>query len=214
MHWDKTEEFLFRIDAGMEAQVKELTEELFGWYAKQSNYTLADVKYHCYTLSDQCAQILNQYLKGAENSGSMQNIVNHTFSLGELKNYYARFFANLAALIHPYTVYAANDTIERIQIYIQRNYQKNLNQEFISYLLNLNRSYLSTLFKAKTGEKFVDYLNKVRVEKSKELLRSTNQKLFYVAKAVGYDNAKYYSRVFKKFTGLTPEQYRQECFRE
>ena len=213
LHWEKMEEFLFRIDAGMEPQVQELTRELFQWYAKQPECTLMDVKFHCYMLSDQCRQILNQYSRGsksAESSGSMQNIVNHLFSLGELEQYYVRYFTNLAAMIRPHTVYSIDDTIQRIQIYIQRNYQKNLSQEFISYLFSLNRSYLSTLFKEKTGKKFADYLNEVRIEKSKELLLNSRQKLFYVARAVGYDNVKYYFRVFKKYTGLTPEQYRQK----
>ena len=68
---------------------------------------------------------------------------------------------------------------------------------------------LSTLFKQKTGMKFIDYLNEVRIEKSKELLKDSNRKMYQISKAVGYDNPKYFFRIFKKKTGMTPEQYRE-----
>lgn len=211
--WEKTEEFLFCIDAGKAQAVECLVHELFAWYQTIPECTLADVKYHCYTLADQGRQILNFYLSagtGTINSGSMQNVVNHIFSLSELENYYLQFFTNLASMIRPNTVYNVDDIIEQIRIYMQRNYQKNLTQEYISYLFGLNRSYLSTLFKAKTGRKFVDYLNEIRIEESKKLLAQSTNKMYYVAHQVGYDNVKYYFRVFKKYCGMTPEQYRQK----
>ena len=210
--WDKTEEFLFRIDAGMEKETRELTRELFSWYTDLPDCTLADVKYHCYQLSDQCRLILNRYLKNQttpESSNSMQNVVNHIFTLRELEDYYLQFFANLAAMILPQSVYAVDDIIEKIQIYMRRNYQKDLTQEFVSSLFCINRSYLSTLFKSRTGEKFVDYLNNIRILRSQELLAHTDRKMYQIARAVGYDNVKYFFRVFKKNTGITPEQFRQ-----
>ena len=108
------------------------------------------------------------------------------------------------------SVYNDNNLIDQIKIYIRRNYSKNLTQEFIASLFYLNRSYLSQLFKKKTGEKFVDFLNDVRIEKAKELLTNTDKKMYSIAKAVGYDNTKYFFRIFKKRMGITPEQYRLE----
>ena len=67
---------------------------------------------------------------------------------------------------------------------------------------------MSTLFKERTGQKFVDYLNQVRIEKSKELLKNTDKKMYQIAKSVGYDNVKYFFRVFKKMEKVTPEEYR------
>ena len=105
-------------------------------------------------------------------------------------------------------VYTNNELIDQIKIYIQRNYQKNLTQEFIASLFYLNRSYLSQLFKKKTGQKFVDYLNDVRIEKAKDLLVTSERKMYIIAKSVGYDNVKYFFRIFKKKTGISPEQFR------
>lgn len=209
--WKKEDELLFRIEAGMESEVKELTAEMFAYYTTIPDCTLSDVKYHCYLLSDQCRKILDSYIhspQSVKSSASMQNVVNHILSLKDLMDYYRQFFLNLTSMIKPNSVYAIDDVIQKIQIYIRRNYQKNLTQEYLSSLFYINRSYLSTLFKERTGEKFVDFLNHVRIEKSLELLTGTDKKMYQIARAVGYDNVKYFFRVFKKQMKMTPEEYR------
>lgn len=211
IRWEKEDELLFRIEAGMDSETAVLTEEFFDHCTALDDCTLADVKYHCYLLSDQCRKILDEYMNTPESlksSSSMQNVVSHIFSLTELKDYYKQFFVNLAKMLKPNSVYAIDDVIEKIQIYINRNYQKNLAQDFLASLFYINRSYMSTLFKERTGQKFVDYLNQIRVEKSKELLKNTDKKMYQIAKAVGYDNVKYFFRVFKKYEKITPEEYR------
>ena len=58
------------------------------------------------------------------------------------------------------------------------------------------------------GKNFTDYLNEVRIEHAKALLKNTDKKMYQIAKAVGYDNVQYFFRVFKKLERQTPEQYR------
>lgn len=209
--WEQEEEFLFRVEAGMTEEVQNLTVSLFRLMASSNDFTLADAKYYCYHLSGQCRGILNYYLKQdtQKNSNSIQNVVNYIFSLNELKEYYRQFFLNISGLLKNESIYAGDDVVEKIQTYMQHNYQKNLTQDFIASLFYLNRSYLSTLFRQKTGMKFIDYLNEIRIEKSKELLRDSSRKMYQISKAVGYDNSKYFFRIFKKKTGMTPEQYRE-----
>lgn len=211
--WEKEEEFLFRIESGDTQKVLTLTEQLFAYYSSIAGCTLSDVKRHCAQISSSCRGILNYYLNqqegGHEPSSNMQSIVNTLFSLEDLKNYYLQFFLNVANMLKEKSVYTNNDLVDQIRIYMTRNYQKNLTQEFIASLFYLNRSYLSQLFKKKTGEKFIDYLNNIRIEKSKELLVHTDKKMYTIAKSVGYDNSKYFFRIFKKKTGLSPEKYRE-----
>ena len=67
----------------MDTEVKTLIKDLFSFYQSVPGCTLADVKYHCYQLSDQCRQILDSYIHTTEtlkSSASMQNVVNHLFS--------------------------------------------------------------------------------------------------------------------------------------
>ncbi len=211
IEWEKEDEFLFRIEAGMETDVRTLVHELFSLCPVLPGCALADVKYYCYLLTEQCRKILNEYISSADtvkSSSSMLNVVNHIFTLAELEDYYLQFFLNLTTLLKPNSVYAIDDVIEKIQIYIQRNYQKNLTQDFISSLFYINRSYLSTLFKARTGQKFIDYLNDIRISRSQELLRHSDKKMYQIARSVGYDNVKYFFRIFKKKNGESPEQWR------
>lgn len=207
--WPKTEEFLFRIEAGSKEEVSSLTEEYFQWFLTIPSCTIGDVKYSCYQLSEQCRQVLNNYLRTPSASESMQNIVMHLFTLDELRCYYLQFFTNLNVMIRPMSVYAGDDTATKIQTYMQRNLQKNLTQEFVASLFYLNRSYLSTMFRNKTGEKFTDYLNGLRIQKAEKLLLETEYRLPQIARMVGYDNPKYFFRVFRKYTGTTPEKYRE-----
>ena len=138
----------------------------------------------------------------------MQNIISYIFRLEDLKDYYMQFFMNITEMLKTESIYALEDVVEKIQLYMRHNYQKNLTQDFIASLFYLNRSYLSTLFKHRTGMKFIDYLNEIRIEKAKEMLSGSSRKMYQISKAVGYDNPKYFFRIFKKKTGLTPEQYR------
>ena len=212
IQWEQKEEFLFRLESGNTEEVRLLTEKLFRHFTDIPDFTLADAKYNCYLLSGDCRRILSGYLNQPtlpEESESIQNVTNTIFRVSELKRYYLQYFLNLTTMLKEQTVYAQDDIIENIKIYMERNYQKDLTQEFISSLFYINRSYLSTLFKARTGEKFIDYLNGIRIEKAKELLVSSDQKLYVIAKTVGYDNVKYFFRIFKKKTGMTPEQYRE-----
>lgn len=206
--WEKKDEFLFRLESGMADQVRGLLYDLKSFCLSIPSLTLGDVKYYLYSLTNQCWPIMNYYSKQYKPSISMQNIVKSIFSLEELIEYYQVFFANLTTVLNNNNVYAVDDVIEKARIYIERNYQKNLTTELMSCYFYLNPDYFSHLFRKKTGQKFVDYVNSVRIEKSKEMLASTDRKMYQIAKSVGYDNVKYFFRVFKKREGMTPEQYR------
>lgn len=214
IQWNDEDEFLFRIESGNIQKVTEMSEHLFAYYLSIPGCTLTDVKHHFQQIIGECRNMLNYYLNQQQYhegvSPNMLSIVNTLFSLNDLKEYYIQFFLNLSGMLQTKSVYANNDLIYQIQIYMQRNYQKNLTQEFIASLFYLNRSYLSYLFRLKTGEKFVDYLNNIRIDKSKELLSTTDWKLYSIAKAVGYGNTKYFFRIFKKKTGISPEKYREQ----
>lgn len=211
--WEKGEEFLFRIESGRTDLVKEMTEELFCWYQEIPECTLADVKRHCEYVASRCREILSFYLKqqgGHNGSPNMQAIVNTLFTFEDVKEYYLQFYINIARLLEPHSVYNTNELVEQIKIYMERNYQKNITQEFLASLFFLNRSYLSQMFRRKTGQKFIDYLNEIRIQKAKEQLIHTNKKMYQIARSVGYDNVKYFFRIFRKKTGMSPEQFREK----
>lgn len=212
VNWEKWEELLFRIEAGSTGEAEALMGEFYAYLQSIPGMTLFDEKYQGYLLSGECRRILSYYLGQLEaEKKSVANVTSSIYDPEELWAYYRQMAKNLASLLKEQSVYAQEDVIEGIKAYMERNYQKDLSQERVSYLFYISRSYLSSLFKARTGEKFVDYLNGIRIEKAKELLAATDRKMYFIAKAVGYDNVKYFFRIFKKRTGITPEKYREEA---
>ena len=89
----------------------------------------------------------------------------------------------------------------------------NYNHEDISLNMvasevNLSSSHFSTVFGQETGVTFVEYLTKVRMDKAKQLLRTTGTKTTEIAFEVGFRDAHYFSNLFKKTQGCTPKEYR------
>nr|WP_286208011.1 response regulator [Clostridium caldaquaticum] len=102
-------------------------------------------------------------------------------------------------------------TVFQVKKYIQKNYSnENLSTKILADLVYLTPAYLSGLFKKETGKTISEYIIEFRIEKSKEYLKDTKLKLFEVAKSVGYSDANYYAKAFKKLTGLTPSEYREK----
>jgi len=94
------------------------------------------------------------------------------------------------------------------KLYINKYYSEDLSLEKVADKLQLSASYLSNLFKKESGQNFVDYITEVRIQKAKELLKSTDQKIYEIASAVGFANEYYFSKVFKKIVGESPLKFR------
>ena len=82
------------------------------------------------------------------------------------------------------------------------------NLKDLSNQLYMNSSYVSQLYKQKTGRNFSDYLLEVRMTKAAELLKSSSPKIYTITSIVGYNNAKNFSRAFLAYYGKTPTEYR------
>ncbi|MDF2669335.1 MAG: hypothetical protein K0R67_1641 [Paenibacillus sp.] len=97
--------------------------------------------------------------------------------------------------------------------YLEEHYDKDITLDAVADKLNISRSYLSTYFKEKTGNYFVDYVNSVRINKAKKLLLKPDIRIQDAAQFVGYQNINSFNRMFKKFTGFTPSEFRKNEMR-
>ncbi|MBU5310610.1 AraC family transcriptional regulator [Tissierella carlieri] len=100
--------------------------------------------------------------------------------------------------------------IRRAIDFTKSNYEESLSLDIISEFLGLNKCYFCNLFKKETGITYSNYVNKIRIEKSKKLLHHTNLSILEVALAVGYNNQNYYNMAFKRLIGTTPLKYRNK----
>lgn len=92
--------------------------------------------------------------------------------------------------------------------YIHDNYQKDPSLSELASKMHLNEQYTSRVFKENLGMNFVTYLMEYRIEKAKKLLSTSTDSVGDIASSVGYLDATYFTKVFKKKTGYTPRQYR------
>ena len=93
--------------------------------------------------------------------------------------------------------------------YIQEHFAQPLTLEEVSGIAGFNPSYFSSLFKKECGQNFIEYLAEVRIAKAKELLRDSNLSVAEICEAVGYLDLKYFTKTFKKATGIKPGEFRK-----
>ncbi|XID93050.1 response regulator [Paenibacillaceae bacterium WGS1546] len=96
-----------------------------------------------------------------------------------------------------------------IHDYIEKCYHREITLEEIAASIHVNRNYLSQLFKKITGEPFVTYFNKYRIEKAKELLSTGKYMVYEISEMVGFRNSTYFSQVFKSIAGISPSEYKR-----
>ena len=102
---------------------------------------------------------------------------------------------------------ADSDSIEQIKKYLEENFtDSTLNLAFIAQHFGFSSSYLSRKFKADTGKKFVEYLNDLRMKKAMKYAKS-GSKMYLTASEVGIPDPNYFSKCFKKYTGMSYSDY-------
>ncbi len=98
--------------------------------------------------------------------------------------------------------------LDRAKKYIQANLQHPVNLAELSEETHVSPQYLSKLFREKSGETFIEYMTRLRMEEAKRLLMESGVKVYEVASQVGYSQWKHFSRVFRKYTGYSPSEYK------
>lgn len=105
---------------------------------------------------------------------------------------------------------AQNRIIENTIKFIHQNLASVLSLEIIAENLHISASHLSRTFKKYCDESLTEYINKTRIEKAKEYLKDSTMLTYEIANQVGYNDATYFSSIFKKHTGFSPSEYRQK----
>lgn len=103
----------------------------------------------------------------------------------------------------------AEEQIRQAEDFIRQNYaDENFSLQQVCNHIFMSISYFSANFKQYTGETFVEYISRIRMEKAKELLQLTPLKTYEIAARVGYGDPQYFSVIFKRHTGRTPKEFR------
>lgn len=165
--------------------------------------------------------ILNTLLRKAAEQGGV-----HPLSIDKLSSEYAKkieamnrrdgFFdmwsemaQKYCQLVNKYSVEKYNHLIQKVILRVDFNLSSDLSLHAFSKMLNVNASYLSTLFKQEVGMTLTDYVNLKRMEYAVFLLSSTHQPISMVAQNCGIHDDNYFTKLFKKYVGVTPTTFRK-----
>lgn len=99
--------------------------------------------------------------------------------------------------------------VDDVKEYILNNYMEDISLKTLSGMFYVSAAYLSSIFSTGAGESLIGYLTETRMKKAKELLYNTGLNIRSISKKVGYDDEKYFCRVFKKKEGISPQEYRK-----
>lgn len=129
-------------------------------------------------------------------------------TLQELKRYVAAYLAGLRDSVAQSGKANHRSIIKKTISYMERECRcATLNSAAKN--VYMTPAYLSLLFKMNTGKTFIEHLTDIRIDKAKEMLRSTHLKNYEVADKVGYQDPRYFSQIFKKKVGVSPSEYRE-----
>lgn len=103
--------------------------------------------------------------------------------------------------------YSTSLKVEKIIEYMHQNINKKITLIELSDMVKLSPTYLSRIFKDITGYSVIEFFNKIKIDKAKELLIDGNKKIKEVAQAIGFTDEFYFSRVFKKIEGISPTEF-------
>lgn len=92
--------------------------------------------------------------------------------------------------------------------YIDKHFTEDLNRKALAEIVYLSEDHLARVFKKETGQTLVSYITEKRLGLAKSLLLHSDEPIYQIASAVGYDNYSYFTKIFKKEVGVTPVEYR------
>lgn len=141
-----------------------------------------------------------------------QNLIFETKSRDSdsLKNIFKDFVTNVMSLIETQYCSPNEKLMMKAKDFIQRNYTHKIYMNDVADYVGLSPYYFSRIFKQEAGLSFTQYINKMRIKKSKEFIRNYTMSLGEIAEKVGYEDFSYFSRVFRKCEGCLPSEFRKK----
>jgi len=115
----------------------------------------------------------------------------------------------LIDIIKEYNLNQSDNIVQKACEYVLNHIDEDIALSSIANNLNISKNYLCSIFKQQTGENFLEYATKAKMERAKILLKRHDYKVYEVSDLLGYKETSYFSKLFKKHTGYTPAEYKK-----
>lgn len=217
-YWDVREEDLreisFFVKAGLDEKAIGVVESVFSKIVNSKNITIEQVRVISINIISAILGAVSEMgLTYGDIYGKNELPYSHIFQIDTLINmekYIKNLMISTIKSIKIIRFRKSKKIIDEITDYIRINFSdSNLYLSDIASRFYVNPSYLSRIFKQETGQSFTEYLLRLRMEKAVEFLKETEMKAYQVAEVVGIKDPYYFSNCFKKFTGLSVNDYKK-----
>ncbi|WP_113930443.1 response regulator [Bacillus sp. P14.5] len=214
---DHSNELKWALRSGSMEQVDSQLHTLFNSLEKEYTFSLQQIS----AWETQFNLLRNNWLKeyeinreGPFYKGRDYWSEDGSFSPEQFKREKAAEFKELVELLSQAKYQTEKNSMQQIEEYLQQHYQEDITLQEIADRFYLSREYISRKFKQDYKATITDYLTSIRMDRAKKLLENPHLKIYEVAYGVGYQNEKYFSKVFKKQEGVTPNEFRQSLSRK
>jgi two-component system, response regulator YesN len=179
--------------------------------------TPSEIKQAIYLLG---IQLIHYVIKNSQSKNDITlinellHVTDKLINLKELKMAVMEWCKKVLAIMKDKNDNQSIDSIDLAKKWIGEHLDKNITIQKIALQVHMNPTYFSEYFKAQTGETILDYVTRIRIGKAKELLLSTDLKIYDISVEVGYTDTKYFSKLFKKYYGEVPSKFRERLLYE
>jgi two-component system response regulator YesN len=211
--FEKEKELLSRIANGDRPESQRILNEILGYVFFSSGRDFNIIKSRVLELVVLLSRAAME--GGADSSeifGLNDNYINEINSLKtveDLTYWLSKIMARFTDCVFDLADIRHKDTIFKAFDYIKKNYMLPITLEDVARHVYLNPSYFSRVFRNEMKCTFVSYVNKIRINASKSLLADTSLPLTDISSMVGFEDQSYFTKVFKKITGVTPGRFRE-----
>lgn len=210
--YEKEKELITKLKTGNIKDANAILNDLLGYVLFSEGNSLNTVKTRAIEL---CSLLSRTAIEGGAPTDSVLKLNNHFLmtlqqitSMDMLCYRLQEIVETFSKSMFHHSPSKNSETIKKAMKYISTHFHTNILLEDAANHVHLHPSYFSTLFKQSTGSSFKEYVNLVRIEESKRLLANTDFSIIDIAIAVGFEDQSYFSKVFRKYTGMTPKQFR------
>lgn len=135
--------------------------------------------------------------------------ISHFQNLEDLSVWLSNMLQRFISLTFEFEKVKHADMVYKVIDHIKNNYHRHISLEEIAGISYMSKTYLSTLFKKETGYSVSEYINDVRINQSQTLLLDSDLSIVEIARMCGFEDQSYFTKVFRKITGMTPKKYRE-----
>jgi len=196
------------------------TDESIAMIRALFSETKAHLSYDEYSLKRLCQNLvystlftLEQLKQPIAELGSSKlklfKMIDLAFDIEELEHIMVQFLEKVKHVVQG-NDYRQSIILHQIYEYVNEHYANEISLSEMANALHLNYTYLSSYFKQRTQENLTSYINRVRTDKAKELLLDPSLSVSEISRLTGFSDHNYFSKVFKKMTGMTPVEYRHQ----